>query len=84
MIVPDANLLIYAYDATCPDHASARAWLEDVFSSEEPVGIPWPAISAFLRIQTDTRIRGDRFTMQEAVSIVDRWFELPQVLSLAS
>ena len=28
MIVPDANLLLYAYDESFPDHAAARSWWE--------------------------------------------------------
>jgi hypothetical protein len=79
MIVLDVNLLIYAYDTTCADHARARVWLEGTLSCDEPVGLPWQTISAFLRIQTDPRVPGDRFTMQEAVRIVDQWLDLPQV-----
>lgn len=32
MIVPDANLLIYAYDEAFPDHPVARRWWEDVMN----------------------------------------------------
>jgi toxin-antitoxin system PIN domain toxin len=79
MIVLDVNLLIYAYDTACADHSRARVWIEEVLSSDEPVGLPWQAISAFLRIQTDPRIPGDRFTMEEAARVVDDWLDLPQV-----
>jgi uncharacterized protein len=83
MIVLDVNLLIYAYDTTCPDHLRARVWLEEILFSDEPVGLPWQTISAFLRIQTDPRIPGDRFTMEEAVAVVDQWLDLPQMHLLA-
>jgi toxin-antitoxin system PIN domain toxin len=83
MIVLDVNLLIYAYDTTCADHLRARVWLEEILSCDEPVGLPWQAISAFLRIETDQRIPGDRFTMDEAVRVVDQWMMLPQVQFLA-
>lgn len=83
MIVLDVNLLIYAYDTTCPDHAKARAWVEDVFSGEEPVGLPWQTISAFLRILTYPGTLGERFTMQAAVAIMDQWLRLPHVTTLA-
>lgn len=79
MIVLDANLLIYAYDSACADHSRARAWVEEIFSFDEPVGLPWQTVSAFLRIQTDPRIPGDRFSMEEAVRVVDQWIMLPQV-----
>jgi toxin-antitoxin system PIN domain toxin len=83
VIVLDVNLLIYAYDTTCPDHAEARAWVESVFSGEEPVGLPWQAISAFLRVLTYPGTLGERFTMQAAVAIVDQWLRLPHVSTLA-
>jgi predicted nucleic acid-binding protein len=39
VILIDANLLIYAVDADAPHHTRARRWLEDVLSSDTPVGL---------------------------------------------
>ena len=50
MIVPDANLLIYAYSSTSPSHRAARRWWEDALSGHEPVGIPWIVVLAFVRL----------------------------------
>lgn len=83
MIVPDVNLLIYAYDTTCLEHKPSKAWLEDSFSGDEPVGIPWQCLSAFLRIMTDPRIPGQRFTMQQALGVVEQWIALPGVRALS-
>jgi uncharacterized protein len=82
MIVLDVNLLIYAYDTTCDEHTKARMWVEDTFSGDEPVGLPWQNISAFLRILTYPGLMGERFTMRQALAIVDRWLELPHVRAL--
>ena len=41
MIVPDTNLLVYAYDRTAPNHTRARKWWEDALSGDEPVN-PFP------------------------------------------
>jgi toxin-antitoxin system PIN domain toxin len=79
MIVLDVNLLIYAYDTTCPDHNKARAWLEDAFSGDEPIGLPWQTLSAFLRVLTYPGLFGERFTMQQVLAIVDQWVEMPQI-----
>jgi uncharacterized protein len=79
VIVLDVNLLLYAYDSACSEYKSARAWLETVFSGREPVGLPWQTISAFLRIHTNSRLPGDRFNIEEAARVIDRWMELPQV-----
>lgn len=83
MTVLDANLLLYAYDSACPQHAKARDWIERVFSGAVPVGLPWQTISAFLRIMTNTRLPGERFTLDEAVQVVESWLEQPNVRLLA-
>ncbi len=83
MIVLDANLLLHAYDTESPHHSKARAWLETTLSAPELVGLPWQTISAFLRIMTNPRLPGERFTAAEAVQVVDRWLEQPNVRLLA-
>jgi uncharacterized protein len=79
MTVIDVNILLYAYDSDSPFHANARAWIEETLSGETPVGLPWPTLVAFLRITTNSRLKGRRFTMQEAVQIVQSWIEQPNV-----
>ncbi|HZC22455.1 MAG TPA: TA system VapC family ribonuclease toxin [Candidatus Binatia bacterium] len=73
MIVFDANLLIYAYDSGATQHPPARAWVENTFSGVELVGLPWQAISAFLRFMTNRRLPGTRLSLQQASEIVDGW-----------
>ncbi len=73
MIVLDANILLYAYDSASAKHAKARAW----------IGLPWQTVGAFLRIMTNTRLPGERFSLDEAVQLVDRWLEQPNVRLLA-
>jgi uncharacterized protein len=79
VIVIDANLLLYAYDATSPQHRKARAWLEGVLSSGEAIGLPWQTVGAFLRIVTNHKLPGARSTIEEAARIVDRWLDQPNV-----
>ncbi len=79
MIVLDANLLLYAYDSDSQPHAKARAWVEQAFSNGTPVGLPWQTVTAFLRIVTNPRLSGKRFTPEEAAQIVDQWLEQPNV-----
>lgn len=79
MIVLDANILLYAYDSASSKHAKARAWVQNVLSQAAPVGLPWQTIGAFLRIMTNTRLAGERFSLEEAAQIVDGWLEQPNV-----
>jgi len=79
VIVLDANLLLYAYDAGSVLHERARTWIENVFSEGEPVGLPWQTVMAFLRVITNPKLRGDRFAVEEAAVIVDQWLGQPNV-----
>jgi uncharacterized protein len=83
VIVLDANLLLYAYDLSSPDHTRARAWLEDVLSSGALVGLPWQTAAAFVRLVTNPRLPGERFSSQEALLIVEQWREQPNVRLLS-
>jgi len=83
MIVLDANILLYAYDAASPQHIKAREWIEETFSSGRPVGLPWQSIGAFLRVMTNPKLPGQRFTLEEGAQIVDRWLDQPNIMPLA-
>jgi len=79
VIVLDANVLLYAYDAASSLHLRARTWIERVFSGDDPVGLPWQTVSAFLRIVTNPRLPGERFTLEEAAAVVDSWLQQPNI-----
>ena len=79
MIVLDANLLIYSYNSGSSHHAGARAWLENTLSSIEVVGLPWQAVSAFLRVMTNPKLPAERFDLEQAARIVDLWLAHPNV-----
>jgi uncharacterized protein len=83
VIVLDANILLYAYDGLSSHHAKARTWVEQAFSGAEVIGLPWQTISAFLRIVTNPRFPGERFTLPEAIEIADQWLEQPNTRLLA-
>jgi len=79
VIVVDANLLLYAYDPGSPHHKAARKWAEGAFSGGELVGIPWQTVGAFLRIATNSKLPGQRVTLDLAIEAVDMWSEQPNV-----
>jgi uncharacterized protein len=79
LIVVDANLLIYSYDTEAVDHLKSSAWVAEILSGTEPVGLSWQSVSAFLRVVTNRRLPGKRVTLQEAVSAVQEWLEQPNV-----
>jgi len=56
MILPDVNVLVYAYRADTPDHSAYRRWLENVINNNQAYGIADITLSSFLRIVTHPRI----------------------------
>jgi predicted nucleic acid-binding protein len=47
MIMIDANILLYAYDANSIRHAAALNWLQQALSANEPVRLAWVVVLAF-------------------------------------
>ena len=83
MIIVDANLLLYAYDDQSPFYDLAKGWIERTFSDPAPVGLPWQTIWAFLRVVTNPRLPGQRFSMEEGIVIVNRWLTQPNIRLLS-
>jgi len=79
MIVPDANLLIYAHHQDSEQHETSLRWFEAAMSGTEIVGLSWLTIWAFVRISTNRRIFDPPFSADEASAIVSQWLERPQV-----
>lgn len=79
MILPDLNLLVYAYNSDAPAHTQAKVWWESALSENRPVGLPWAVILGFLRLMTSRRVVVDPMTTQEAIGHIRSWLERPQV-----
>lgn len=75
MIVPDVNLLLYAYDTTSPFHDLARKWWEECLSGLEPVGLTHPVIFGFVRISTNTRAYEQPMTLEQSTAHVASWLD---------
>jgi toxin-antitoxin system PIN domain toxin len=79
LILVDANLLLYAYNASAPEHDAARRWLEGVLSAPDPVGFSWWTLGAFLRLVTHRAVFPSPYSTAEATAIVDSWLARPMV-----
>ena len=80
MIVPDINLLVYAYNSDASDHVRARSWLEGVMSGSRPVGLPWAVMLGYVRVMTSRAVVLDPFTPAEAIGHLRSWLARPQVM----
>lgn len=79
MIVPDINLLVYAYNRQAPHHAKAKAWWEGLLNGSEPVGIAWAATCGFIRLMTHPAVLDPALDPGDAVRHVRTWLERPLV-----
>ena len=56
MILPDVNVLIYAYRADSPDHLRYKTWLESVINGPSAYGVAPQVVGSVVRICTHPRI----------------------------
>lgn len=73
MIIPDANLLLYAYDETSPFHERAKAWCEGVMNGPSPLSLLPSVVFGFVRIATHPRVFKDPLSVSEAADHVRSW-----------
>jgi hypothetical protein len=83
VIVLDANVLLYAYSPAFPEHGNARECVEELFSADALVGLPWQTISAFIRILTHPHLPGVRLPITKILEIVESWFAQANVRPLS-
>lgn len=79
MIVPDANLLLYACDSSSPFHRIAAEWWTDRLNGSETIGIPSAVALAFVRVSTNGSAFANPLTTAEAAAEVRRWLDRPVV-----
>lgn len=79
MILIDANVLIYAAAAQAPQHAVARAWLDEQLNGSRRVGLPWPALLAFMRVASNPRLFQPAVPVSVAWTQVQRWLDVDVV-----
>lgn len=82
MIVPDANLLLYAVDSESPFHSKAKAWLEQIMNGTEEVGLCSPVLFAFIRLSTNRKIFSNPLSLDDAFGYIQDWLNLPVCRSI--
>lgn len=77
MIIPDINLLVYAYNADARHHKRAKKWVEALLAGNEIVGFPWPVLHGYLRIMTHSKIVENPFPPGEVLGHINSWLDQP-------
>ena len=75
MIIPDINLLLYAYNEESPFHDAARQCLENTINGSEPVGIPWVVSTGFIRLMANPNTMASPVSTAEAAGYVEECFQ---------
>jgi len=77
VIVPDVNVLVYAFREDQPDHRRYREWLIGALAADEPVALPGHLISGFMRVVTNPRVFAPATPPAEAAHFVAALLEAP-------
>lgn len=83
MILPDLNLLLYAYNSHAAQHGAARRWWEEAMNGDELIGLPFEVVFGFIRVATHPRLGRARVDLADARRVVDSWLQLPQARVLS-
>jgi toxin-antitoxin system PIN domain toxin len=83
VIIPDVNVLVYAYNKDAKQHKAAKDWWERTLNQPQTVGLPWVTILGFIRISTQRRIIEHPMYTRDATEHVRSWLTLPNVQLIA-
>ena len=84
MIVPDLDLLIYAYNEGSQFHHGASVWWADLVNGTEPVSMPWQVSNGFIRQMSNSSVINPPRTPPEATRVVAQWFGNDHIVALES
>jgi len=73
MVLPDANVLLYAVNTDMPQHASSKRWIEETLSGNEAVGFAWIVLLAFVRLATLPVLLPTPLPTTTALDVLDDW-----------
>ena len=71
MILPDVNVLIYAFRKDAPQHAVCNPWLTGVVAGDARFGVSRLALGALVRVTTNPRVYAEPSTLAEAFTFCD-------------
>jgi uncharacterized protein len=80
VLIPDVNVLVYAFRADSPRHEEYRGWLERRLKSKEAFGLSDLVLSGVLRILTHPRVFAPPTPTAPALAFVAALRERPNVV----
>jgi len=83
MVLPDVNVLVYAYRADAPDHGAYRTWLEETAGSDQAFGLADLVVSGFLRVVTHPRVFNPPSPIEHALAFAETLQRQPNCVAIA-
>jgi toxin-antitoxin system PIN domain toxin len=80
VLIPDVNVLIYAFRADSPRHAEYRRWLDERLQSREAFGLSDLVLSGVVRVLTHPRVFAPPTPTARALEFVDALRQQPNVV----
>ena len=71
MILPDVNVLVYAFRKDVPQHSLCRQWLNKVIKGDERFGISPLALTAVVRVTTNPKLQPAGASHDDAFGFCD-------------
>jgi uncharacterized protein len=77
MILPDVNVLIYAFRQDVPQHSICRPWLNSLVEGDTRFGVSPLTLGALVRITTNPRAYREPSTIEEAFAFCENLLGQP-------
>lgn len=72
MILPDVNVLVYAYREEVEQYPQYAEWLSQILRGREPLALHDPVLSGFVRVVTNPRVFDEPTPVALALGLVSR------------
>jgi uncharacterized protein len=79
VILVDANLLVYAFVVSLPQHQVTVGWLDSQLNGNHIVALPWPSLLSFTRLVSNPRVFERPVLVRSAWAQVEKWLDCPSV-----
>lgn len=84
MIVPDVNVLVYAFKASAVHHEAYRSWFDDALGGDEDLGLVELVLVGVVRLVTNPRVFQVPAPAAEALAFVSALRTAPGARALAA
>lgn len=71
MILPDVNVLIYAFRSDASHHSISKTWLDAVIDGDARFGVSPLALSGLVRITTNRRVYQEPSSIEDALGFCE-------------